>query len=83
MAAWASQRGVPFIHGRVILDTLDEAIPDIGQGLDASGAVSLVPFLKQLVLHPKLLGELWRLNNRVRLVNPALEKLVLDVLETF
>lgn len=83
LAAWAKQRGIPFLHGRVILDTLDETIPDIGQGLDTSGGVNFFPFLKHLVLHPKLFRELWRLNIRVRLVNPALEKLAVDVIRTF
>ncbi len=83
LAAWAAQRGIPFMHGRVILDTLDESIPNIGQGINPSGSVRLVSFIKYMLRHPKLFGDLWRLNKRVRLVNPALEKMVRDVLEAF
>jgi nucleoside phosphorylase len=79
LAAWAKKKNIPFNHGRVILDTLDESIPDTGEGLNPSGGVNFLPFLLHLVKHPRLLPELWRLNKRVHLVNPALEKLALEL----
>jgi len=81
LAAWANRRGIPFIHVRVILDTFDETLPDLGQGLDSSGQVRLAPLLKILVRRPGLLPELWQLNQRVRAINAVLTKVTTDILQ--
>ena len=79
LAAWANQRSIPFIHGRVILDTRDEALPDMGEGLDSSGKVHVGALLKLLARRPALLQELARLNHRVQMLNPILGKLAADI----
>jgi nucleoside phosphorylase len=79
MAAWANERGIPFIHARVILDGLDESLPDLNKELDPSGGVRLMPFLKRLVQRPAILHDLWKLNGRVRALDATLAKLAWDV----
>ncbi len=78
MAEWAAQHGVPFYHLRVIMDSLEESLPDFGQGLDESGRVRLFPFLKRLVIQPSLVRDLVALNGRVQSLNPILEKMAVD-----
>jgi nucleoside phosphorylase len=79
LAAWAKDRGLPFMHARVIMDTVDETLPDFGPGLNQSGLVRLPAFLKRLTLHPALIRDLWWLTGRIRALNPALEKLAQEV----
>jgi len=79
LAAWASHRAIPFLHGRVILDAWDESLPDLGQGLDASGRMSFLPLLRQLAANPSLLLDLVRLIRRVHMLDPLLAKLALDL----
>jgi nucleoside phosphorylase len=83
LAEWADQVGIPFVHARVILDTLDESLPDFGDGLDASTGLRVGPFLKRVARHPGLVWELWKLNARIRLTNLALENLALEILGVF
>ena len=81
LAAWANRRGIPFIHVRIILDTLDETLPDLGQALDPSGKVRLAPLMSLLARRPGLLRELWQLNRRVRALNPVLAKVTKGILQ--
>jgi nucleoside phosphorylase len=83
LAEWAGQAGIPFVHARVILDTLDESLPDFGDGVDASAGLRVGRFLKRLARHPGLAWGLWKLNARIRLINPALENLALEILRVF
>jgi adenosylhomocysteine nucleosidase len=78
-AEWAYTHGIPFTHGRVILDTMFESVPDMGQALDAFGQLRLPSFLAQLVKYPELIPEIWQLFKRTRSLNPILEKLALDL----
>jgi uridine phosphorylase len=73
IAAWAKERGFPFMHARVIMDTVDETLPDFGLSVNASGQIQLTSFLKQLIHQPALLRDLWRLNRRITAINPPLE----------
>ncbi len=79
LAAWASQHSIPFIHGRVILDAWNESLPDLGQGLDDSGRIQRLPLLKLLAARPALLIDLMRLNHRIKMVNPLLATLAVDL----
>jgi len=81
LAAWANRRGIPFIHVRIILDTLDETLPDLGHALDLSGKVRLAPLMSLLARRPRLLRELWQLNRRVRALNPVLAKVTKGILQ--
>ncbi len=70
IARWAQQRGIPFYHVRMILDTVDEALPTVG-GDEA--------LLKQVARMPGLMVELWRLSRRVRALNPRLAALAVEI----
>ena len=83
MAVWAKQQGIPFYHARVILDTWDEKLPDLNGAINTTGKVRLIPFFKQLALHPGLFRELWWLVGRIRSVNPALEDLSREIARSF
>ena len=48
LAAWAAKHKVPFVHGRVILDTVDEALPELDRVLDGYGQVQIRPLLGAL-----------------------------------
>jgi nucleoside phosphorylase len=83
IADWAEERGLPFMHARVIMDTVDETLPDFGPSLNSSGQVRIFAFLKRLAQQQapegrKLLRDLWWLTGRIRALNPALEKLARD-----
>lgn len=78
-AEWAYTHGIPFTHGRVILDTMSESLPDMGQALDVYGRLRKSPFLAQLVKHPALIPEIWHLFQRTRSLNTILEQLALDL----
>lgn len=67
LAEWASIHNLPFLHARVILDGLDERIPNLGNSLDASGRPRitrlLYQFVKQPFLAPQLFSFAWRVNS--------------------
>jgi nucleoside phosphorylase len=75
LAAWAAQHGVPFVHGRVILDAVEDALPALGGVLDGYGRLQIRPLLGALTRRPALLGELARLALRLRWVNRRLAEL--------
>ena len=75
LAAWASERGLPFVHARVILDPVDEALPDLGDVLDEWGRVRPVGLLRRLLAHPSHAAAMVRLQRRSRTIAPALGRL--------
>ena len=75
LAAWAAQYEVPFVHGRVILDTVEDALPELGGVLDGYGNLQFRPLLGALAGRPALLGEFTRLALRFREVNRRLAAL--------
>ncbi len=81
LAAWALEQTVPFYHFRVILDTLDETLPDLGDGMTLSGKLRLFPLLKKLLKQPSLVRELWCLYQRVRALDPILGNLADEVFQ--
>jgi nucleoside phosphorylase len=78
LAVWANQHSIPFMHGRVILDTWDETLPDLS--LNASGGVSPIELLKLVAKRPAVLAELARLNRRVQMLDPLLARLAFDLI---
>jgi nucleoside phosphorylase len=72
LAVWAAARAVPFIHARVILDTVDEALPDLGDALDAQGRVRPLRLIARLVARPRTVVSLLWLARRVRELDQAL-----------
>jgi nucleoside phosphorylase len=80
LAVKARQLGIPFIHTRIILDTLDESMPDFGSDiLNDAGEMRLRPFLIKLFRKPGQLKILWQLNGRIRKLNPLLGNLALNI----
>jgi nucleoside phosphorylase len=78
LAAWASQHSIPFLHGRVILDAWNEALPNVET--DDTGQVRPFKLLKKLVKHPAIVTDLARLGRRVQILNPLLAKLAIDLI---
>ena len=76
LAAWAAQHETPFVHGRVILDTAEDALPELDGVLDGYGRLQLRPLLRALARRPALLGEFTRMALRLRAVNRCLAELV-------
>jgi hypothetical protein len=79
LAAWAAARGLPFVHARVILDAVEEPLPDLGGALDAFGRPRLSYLLRRVSQRPALVPELWRLGRRGRALRPRLSALARDV----
>ena len=75
LAAWAAQHEAPFVHGRVILDAVDDALPALDGVLDGCGRLQIRPLLGALAGRPALLGEFTRLALRLREVNRRLAEL--------
>jgi nucleoside phosphorylase len=75
LAAWAAQHEAPFVHGRVILDTVADALPALNGVLDGYGRLQIRPLLGALARRPALLGEFTRLALRLRGVNRRLAEL--------
>jgi adenosylhomocysteine nucleosidase len=81
LAAWAAERGLPFVHARVILDPFDESLPDLGDVLDEYGRAAPAELLRHLVAHPAQAASLIRLLRRMQAVSPALGRLARLVVE--
>jgi adenosylhomocysteine nucleosidase len=79
LAAWAAERGVPFVHARVILDPADETLPDLGDALDGFGRARTGPLAWSLLRHPARVVPLARLLRRMRSTSPVLGRLALAV----
>jgi len=72
LAAWAQARGLPFIHARVVLDTVDESLPDLGNALDVYGRASPLQLTIRLLARPQLIGQLFHLYRKIRILAPSL-----------
>ena len=57
------------MHGRVILDTVEDALPALDGVLDGYGRLQIRPLLGAVAGRPALLGEFTRLALRLRGVN--------------
>ena len=75
LAAWANAHRLPFVHARVILDTVDEALPDLGDALDALGRVRPRRLATELLLRPWLAFGLLRFFRRMKKLDPILRAL--------
>jgi nucleoside phosphorylase len=75
LAAWAWAHDLPFIHARVILDPVSEALPDLGDALDAFGRVRPGRLASRLLTQPQLILDLLRLARRMRELGPVLSAL--------
>lgn len=75
LAAWARTRGLPFVHARVVLDVLDEPLPDLTGIIDHTGHARPLRLLRACVARPNLVPELWRFTGRIRLANARLAAL--------
>jgi uridine phosphorylase len=72
LAVWAQGRSLPFVHARVILDPVDEALPDLGDALDTFGRIRWVRLVRPLAGRPSLAADLVRLGRRIRTLSPVL-----------
>ncbi len=81
LAAWAVENHILFVHGRLILDSVEETLPDTGSFQDETGRIRLGSLLKNMAARPALFLSLARLFRRVRKLDPFLEKLAADSLQ--
>jgi hypothetical protein len=79
LADWAARHEVPFVHGRVILDPVDYALPELDGVLDGCGRLQIRSLMRALAGRPALLGELTRLALRLRGVNRRLAELAVAI----
>ncbi len=80
LAAWAAAHHVPFVHARVILDCLNELLPDLPGAFGHDGYPRPLRLLAACAARPALARDLWRFNRRVRLVDRPLRDLAAAVL---
>ena len=80
LAAWAQEKGIPFIHARVILDTADEELPKLGDALTPDSDLSLGRLLRLFLTRRVSIRETWRLTRRVQATNPRLNQFAYDLL---
>jgi nucleoside phosphorylase len=83
LAVWAAERGLPFVHARVILDPVDEVLPDLGDLLDDYGRVRPAGLVRRLLLHPTHAAAMVRLMRRSQAVTPTLGRLARQVVEAY
>ena len=79
LALKAAQMGIPFIHARIILDTLNESMPEFSTNSGENGEIKLGSFLKNLLKNPVLIKSLWQMNLKIRALNPHLGRLAAEV----
>jgi len=72
LAIWAHGHSLPFIHARVILDPVDEALPDLGDTLDPLGRPRWGRLARRLARRPSLAAGLLQLARRARTLSPVL-----------
>jgi len=82
LAAWTAARSLPFIHARVILDAVDEDLPDLGDALDAQGRVHPGRMVRRLLAHPRTIFNVLWMARRVRELGPVLGWLARAVVAT-
>ena len=79
LAAWAAQHEAPLVHGRVIPDTVDDALPVLGRVLGGVlggyGRLQIRHLWGTVAGRPALLGKFTRLARRLRGVNRRLAEL--------
>jgi adenosylhomocysteine nucleosidase len=75
LAGWAAERGLPFVHARVILDPFDEPLPDLGDVLDEYGRIQPAGLLRILLAHPSRIAEMAQLVRRSQVTAPPLGRL--------
>ncbi|HKQ61431.1 MAG TPA: hypothetical protein VJS92_09060 [Candidatus Polarisedimenticolaceae bacterium] len=82
--AWAAAaRGVPYVVVRSILDPAEEALPlDLNLCLTADGRVDRARVAGRLLLHPRNLGLVWNLRQRLRSCARRLAELVEELLNS-
>jgi adenosylhomocysteine nucleosidase len=81
LAAWAAAHGLPFVHARVILDSVEDPLPDLGGALDAFGRPRLPYLVRRVIQRPALIPELWRFSRHMRALSPRLGALARDVVQ--
>ena len=75
LAVWAAAHNLPFVHARVILDAANEALPDLGDALDAFGRVRPGRLAQRLLAQPPMTLDLLRLAHRAKKLEPNLQAL--------
>jgi len=79
VATWAATRGVPFVHARIILDAVDQSLPDLDDAVDSFGQIQFVTLARRLLLRPALTVSLMGLARQTRALEPALGTLARQV----
>ena len=79
LAAWAWAHDLSFIHARVILDTVGETWPDLGDALDVLGRVRPGRLATRLLARPRLALDLLRFARRMKGLDPILGALALAI----
>lgn len=74
LAVWARDHSLPFVHARVILDPVDEALPDLGDALDPFGRPRWGRLALRLARRPSLAPGLLQLARRARALSPVLSE---------
>jgi nucleoside phosphorylase len=83
LAEWARERGLPFVHARVILDPVGEDLPDLGDALDLLGRVRWGRLVRRLLSRPSLIVALYRLMRRNQAIGPVLGGVARSVVEAW
>ncbi len=82
LAAWAAAHRLPFIHARVILDAVDESLPDLGDALNAQCRVHPGRLARRLLARPRTIFNVLWMARRVRVLGPVLGWLARAVVAT-
>lgn len=82
LATWAVAHSLPFIHARVILDAVDEDLPDLGDALDTRGRVHPKRLARRLLARPHTIVNVLWMARRVRALGPALGTLARAIVAT-
>jgi adenosylhomocysteine nucleosidase len=78
----AAESGIPYTVLRAVSDAADEPLPlDFNRHRVESGALDRAGILRHALLHPALIGPLWRLRRRVALCAERLADVVCGLLE--
>jgi nucleoside phosphorylase len=83
LAAWAASRNVPFLHARIILDGVDDSLPNVDHALDPFGRVKPGRLARLLLARPHLAVELWSMGRRLQPLRPTLGALAREILEAW
>lgn len=83
LAVWARAHNLPFVHARVILDPVSEALPDLGDALDLFGRVRRGRLARRLLARPWLAVALLRLACRIQTLGPVLSQVARTVAQAW